>query len=282
MRPGRPWQHRPDPGSDADIDQAIAAKLHLALHGLPLLAEADVAVIEPPLADLIPDWDDSNTATRYAATAQLPHSPLFMDFEGIDGLPAAWHAETWPLPLHLRGVLCWQAEGMLCVMPFGSVGGVHPWGGLDYHAWARWSFLQEEREQWPLPGPGDFLARANGEVVPWSNLKANRFVRTKARWPGTSPAARSACCNCWRVSVASWWSRGCRARFGDGRRVRGSASRVCQPACQRSSPISPWRHRSRRCGRPLRVWCPRPMRASNRPIPSGTRRSPPTTILSCS
>ena len=171
MRPGRPWQHRPDPGSDADIYQAIAAKLHLALHALPILAAAEVVLIEPPLADLIPDWDDSDVAALYAANAQLPHSPLFMDFEGIDGLPAAWHAETWPLPLHLRGALCWQAEGMLCVMPFGSVGGVHPWGGIDYHSWARWIFLQEGHEQWPLPGPGDFLARANGEVLPWVELE---------------------------------------------------------------------------------------------------------------
>jgi hypothetical protein len=167
MMPGRPWQHRPDPGSDADIDQAIAAKLHLALRAMPLLAEAEVVVVEPPLADLIPDWDEDDAETLYAAAAQLPHSPLFMDFEGIDGLPAAWHADTWPLPLHLRGALCWQAEGMLSIMPFGSVGGVHPWGGLDYHAWSRWVFLQEEREKWPLPGPGDFVACASGEVLPW-------------------------------------------------------------------------------------------------------------------
>jgi hypothetical protein len=171
MLPGQPWQHRPDPGSDSDIDQAIAAKLYLALHALPLLAEAEVALIAPPLADLIPDWDDGDAATQYAAAAQLPYSPLFLDFEGVDGLPAAWEADTWPLPLHLRGALCWEADGMLCVIPFGSVGGVHPWGGLDYHPWARWIVLQQEREEWPLPGPGDFLARANGEVLPWVEVE---------------------------------------------------------------------------------------------------------------
>lgn len=164
MVPGRPWQHRPDPESDADIDQAIAAKLHLALRALPLLAEAEVVLIEPPLADLIPESEDDAEA-RYAGSAQLSHSPLFLDFEGANGLPATWHAETWPLPLHLRGALCWQAQGVLCVMPFGSVGGVHPWGGSDYHAWARWVFLQEQAEQWP--GPGDFLAHPNGEVLAW-------------------------------------------------------------------------------------------------------------------
>ena len=171
MMPGRPWRHRPDPGSDPDVDQAIAAKLHLSLHALPLLAEAEVALIAPPLADLIPDWEDSNGATRYAAAVQLPRSPLFLNFEGIGGLPAAWEADTWPLLLHLRGALCWEADGMLCVIPFGSVGGVHPWGGLDYHPWARWVVLQQEREEWPLPGPGDFLVRANGEVLPWVELE---------------------------------------------------------------------------------------------------------------
>jgi len=167
MRPGRPWPHRPDPDTDADIEQAIAAKLHLALRALPLLAETEVVLIEPPLADLIPDWEEDEAEARYAATGRLRHSPLFLDFEGADGLPASWHAETWPLPLHLRGALCWHAEGMLCVMPFGSVGGVHPWGGSDYHAWARWLFLQKEPEQWPMPGPGDFLTRADGEVLSW-------------------------------------------------------------------------------------------------------------------
>lgn len=167
MRPGRPWQYRPDPDTGADIDQAIAAKLYLALRALPLLAEAEVALIEPPLADLIPDWGEDEAEARYVAAAQLPQSPLFLDFEGTDGLPAAWHVETWPLPLHLRGALCWQTEGMLCVMPFGSVGHVNPWGGTDYHTWARWIFLQEEPAQWPTPGPGDFLARANGEVLSW-------------------------------------------------------------------------------------------------------------------
>ena len=168
------------------MEQAIAAKLHLALHALPLLAKAEIVLIEPPLVDLIPDWEDDDAETRYAAAAQLPDSPLFMDFEGIGGLPAAWHAETWPLPLHLRGALCWQAEGMLCVTPFGSVGGVHPWGGLDYHAWARWVFLQGEREEWPLPGPGDFVACASGEVLPWVAVEGEsvRSARTRARLPG--------------------------------------------------------------------------------------------------
>jgi hypothetical protein len=167
MQPGCPWNHRPEPDSQMDVEQAIAAKLHLALRGLPLLAEAEVVLIEPPLADLVPDWEEDEAEARYATTAKLPHSPLFLDFEGADGLPAAWHVESWPLPLHLRGSLCWQAEGMLCVMPFGSVGGAHPWGGSDYHAWSRWIFLQEEPEQWPMPGPGDFLARANGDVISW-------------------------------------------------------------------------------------------------------------------
>lgn len=167
MRPWGPWEHRPQPDTEADIEQAIGAKLYLALHALPLLAEAEVVLIEPPLADLVPDWKHEEDAAQYAARAQLPHSPLFLDFEDAEGLPAAWHAETWPLPLHLRGAICWQSEGLLCVIPFGSVGGVHPWGGSDYHGWSRWTFVQDERDEWPMPGRGDFIARPTGEVISW-------------------------------------------------------------------------------------------------------------------
>jgi hypothetical protein len=38
---------------------------------------------------------------------------LFLDFEGVDGLPTAWEADTWPLPLHLRGAPCWEVDAML-------------------------------------------------------------------------------------------------------------------------------------------------------------------------
>lgn len=167
IRPGKPWRHRPEPDSEADIEQAIGAKLHLSLHALPILAEAEVALIEPPLADLLPEWETDEAEAVYAARAQLPVSPLFLDFESRSGLPAAWHAPTWPLPLHLRGALCWQKAGALCVMPYGSVGGVHPWGGSDYHPWARWIFLQGEDQEWLRPGPGDFISNAKGDVLSW-------------------------------------------------------------------------------------------------------------------
>jgi hypothetical protein len=62
---------------------------------------------------------------------------------------------------------------MLCVIPFGSVGGKHPWGGSDYHAWARWVYLQGHSADWPQPGPGDFIARANGEVLAWVDAEAD-------------------------------------------------------------------------------------------------------------
>jgi hypothetical protein len=165
----------------------------LALHALPLLAEAEVVLIEPPLADLVPDWKHEEDAAQYAARAQLPHSPLFLDFEDSEGLPAAWHAETWPLPLHLRGAICWQSEGMFCVIPFGSVGGVHPWGGRDYHGWSRWIFVQDEREEWPMPGRGDLIARPTGEMISWVDADDDSICAHQGHSPTTSVVAPYAC-----------------------------------------------------------------------------------------
>jgi hypothetical protein len=167
IRPGAPWDHRPEPDSDADVEQAIAAKLHLSLRMLPLLAQARVVLVEPVLAQLVPDWTSNDEEAVYAAEAKLPTSPLFLDLESEIGLPAAWEAETWPLPFHLRAALAWVRDEMLCLIPFGSVGGVHPWGGNDYQAWARWVFLQGHLTDWPNPGPGDFIARANGDLLAW-------------------------------------------------------------------------------------------------------------------
>ncbi|HSC20391.1 MAG TPA: hypothetical protein VLC07_01555, partial [Solirubrobacterales bacterium] len=102
----------------------------------------------------------------------MPRSPLFLDFEAIDGSPVAWTEETWPLPFFLRGALCWQQEELLSVVPFGSVGSVHPWGGTDYQAWGRWVYLQGHSAGWPELGQGDFIARANGEVRSWVDAEA--------------------------------------------------------------------------------------------------------------
>ncbi len=38
MRPGVRWNHRPEPDTHADVEQAIAAKIHLGMRTLPLLA----------------------------------------------------------------------------------------------------------------------------------------------------------------------------------------------------------------------------------------------------
>ncbi|MEK6273080.1 MAG: hypothetical protein AABM42_10605 [Actinomycetota bacterium] len=166
-RPWKPWRFRPDPGSDQDVDQAIAGKIHIAMRVLPALAEATVAVVEPRYVEAFPDWSSEDEPFVYAAEASLPTSPLFLDFEAVDGQPAAWVVESWPLPFHLRGAACWQSDGVLSIVPFGSVGGVHPWGGTDYQAWARWAALQGSPPDWPDPGPGDFLTRSTGEVRSW-------------------------------------------------------------------------------------------------------------------
>ena|GEM_PF-1621278 len=167
MRPGRPWNHRPPPGSDADVEQAVAAKVHLSLRLLPLLAGADLAIVEPNQAALVPDWGRDEEESLYSSEAVLPRSPVFIDLEALDGTPVAWERETWPLPFYLRGALCWSQDELLSIVPFGSVGSRHPWGGTDYQAWARWVFLQGHSSEWPDLGPGDFLARANGEVRSW-------------------------------------------------------------------------------------------------------------------
>jgi hypothetical protein len=167
-----PWNHRPPPGSDSDIEQAIGAKVHISQRILPLLGAADLVAIEPEKAASVPDFADPGEEALYSAEARLPRSPLFLDLEAIDGSPLAWTQETWPLPFFLRGALCWQQEEMFSVIPFGSVGSTHPWGGTDYQAWGRWVFLQGHSAGWPRLGQGDFFARANGEVRSWVDAES--------------------------------------------------------------------------------------------------------------
>lgn len=167
IRLGGPWNHRPPSHSEADIEQAVGAKIHVSHRLLPLLASAQLVVIEPEKVESIPKWATDDEQAAYSAEAKLPCSPVFLDFEAIDGSPTAWVQETWPLPLFLRGALCWQQEESLSIIPFGSVGSRHPWGGTDYQAWARWVYLQGHSENWPTLGPGDFITRANGEVRSW-------------------------------------------------------------------------------------------------------------------
>jgi hypothetical protein len=171
LKPGVDWTAQPEPDSAQDLDQAIAAKLHIGLRLGTVLADAQLVLVDPAQVALIPEWDDDEEAAAYASVAQLPACPLYLDFESDDGSPAAWEAETWPLPFHLRGAICWIAEGLLSIVPFGSVGGAQLWGGTDYQAWARWSFVQTERPEWPAPGPGDFIASADSRVVSWVDVE---------------------------------------------------------------------------------------------------------------
>ena len=167
MRPGRPWNYRPPPDSEADIDQAIAAKAHVSRRALPLLSEADLVVVDPSRAASIPPWPSDDEDAVYAAAANLPLSPLFLDFESIAGSPVAWHQDTWPFPFYLRGALCWHQDELLSIIPYGSLGSRHPWGGTDYHAWARLVYLQGDSAEWPELGPGDIQSRASGQIRAW-------------------------------------------------------------------------------------------------------------------
>jgi hypothetical protein len=159
------WVIDPEPESNLDVEQAIGAKVHLALHAMPILATAQLVIIEPDQAAFVPDWEDIEQAFGYGQAATLPISPMFVDFESAAGTPVSWEAETWPYPFHLRGALLWHGEGELCGIPYGSVGGIHPFGGTDYQAWSRWIYLQSEQEP-PGPGPGDNVA-VGEDVISW-------------------------------------------------------------------------------------------------------------------
>jgi hypothetical protein len=181
FRPGGPWNHRPPPNTEADIDQAISAKVHISMRLPMVLANAQLAILEPAQLRAIPDWKSADEAMVYAADAVLPKSPIFLDFESAEGHPVVWEQDTWPLPFHLRGALCWQRDDLLCIVPFGSVGGRHPWGGTDYQAWARWIYVRGDANEWPAPGPGDFIARASGEARCWVDLEAESICTQQGR-----------------------------------------------------------------------------------------------------
>jgi hypothetical protein len=167
MSPWRPWNYKPPVDTDADIDQAIQAKINVGMRALPLLASADLVLLDPSLVAAVPEWRSDDDEAAYSGEAKLPRSPLFLDFEAIDGTPVAWNQDTWPFPFYLRGALCWATEDLLSIVPFGSVGEQHPWGGTDYQAWSRWVYLQGHSPEWPQLGPGDFFTRTNGEVRSW-------------------------------------------------------------------------------------------------------------------
>jgi len=181
MMPGTGWRPNPEPDSDLDVEQAIAAKLDLGLRVLPILALAQLVVVEPGVIQGVPDWDDDRELCEYAPEARLPTSPLFLDLESREGWCATWEIESWPGPFNLRGALLWRSEGLLSVVPFGSVDGRHPWGGTDYQAWSRWVFLAtDEAEPWPAPGPGDCLTRPDGTVVSWVRSESGSVCANQA------------------------------------------------------------------------------------------------------
>jgi hypothetical protein len=160
------WDLDPEPGSDADVDQAIGAKIHLALRLMPVLAESQLVHVGPDQVDAIPEWEHTDRASNYGQEAKLPGSPIFLDFESVAGQPASWQAESWPLPFHLRGALLWGQDGVLCGIDFGSVQGTHLFGGTDYQAWSRWVYWQQPDREPPPPGPGDSIVIGE-DAISW-------------------------------------------------------------------------------------------------------------------
>lgn len=279
IRPDATWNYQPEPASEADIEQAIAAKLHIGLRLLPLLAAAEVVTVEPEMIEAIPEWRSEEHAL-YAAEAELPVSPLFLDLEALDGRPTSWEAPTWPLPFHLRGALCWNENKVLSVVPVGSVGGSHPWGGTDYQAWARWAYLQGHAAGWPDPGPGDFLVRASGDVRAWVDAEQDSVCTQQGVVTNNLSRRVLSVLMAMEAVAAHWSSRPCTALSAavrsarvSGSRESPSASRSCRNAAQRGD-------RTRNLHQPaLRpASCQRRTHGSIRPTPSGMKRSRYTRI----
>jgi hypothetical protein len=182
MRLDDGWDVRPEPGSGADVDQAIGAKLHIGLRLLTVLAAARHVWVDPALVAALPDWPIDQSALSYGLTAAMPDSPLFLDFEDDDGAPAAWPEPTWPLDFHLRGAVCWTAEGVLSIVPIGSLGGRNPYGGTDYEPWARIVFSPGDG---PYPEPGRVISSSAATMRSrrGSTCRAIRFAPIALRSP---------------------------------------------------------------------------------------------------
>ncbi len=103
---GSAWRYLPEPDSDQDVDQAVMAKAHLAVRMSSAPLYAQLVGIEPSVAQAEPFPAADEAVLTFAARGELPVSPVFLDLESEAGTPVAWHAETWPLPLHLRAALC--------------------------------------------------------------------------------------------------------------------------------------------------------------------------------
>jgi hypothetical protein len=179
MRLGARWNADVEAGSDEDVDQAIAAKLDIGFRTLPVLARAELVVIDPTFASAIPEWNEDEL-TEYASRAVLPFTPLYLDFESATGHATNWHEPSWPDPFQLRGSLLWRSDGILSVVPYGSCGGAHPWGGTDYQGWSRWLFLDDEAPEIPTPGRGDNIVRGE-TIASWVNLASGSICAHQAR-----------------------------------------------------------------------------------------------------
>ncbi|MCW2986840.1 MAG: hypothetical protein JWR63_4410 [Conexibacter sp.] len=163
------WDARPEPDTDADVGQAIAAKLHIGLRLPTVLAAARHVWVDPALVAGLPEWPDDSVPWTYGLGVEIPASPLFLDFEGDDGEPVSWAEPTWPLEFHLRGALCWAADGVWSLVPIGSVGGRNPFGGTDYQPWARVVFAPGDGP-YPNPGPGDVVVRGDDMMDTWVDM----------------------------------------------------------------------------------------------------------------
>lgn len=82
------------------------------------LTEAHVLRIDPQQVAVLPAWEADHEVFEYAAEANLPFEPLYLDFEEVGGIPP--FAAPWRIgSLTISGALLWRQDGCLIVAPVG-------------------------------------------------------------------------------------------------------------------------------------------------------------------
>lgn len=125
-----------------EIDDAIPARQMLSVTDASLLDDAHVVRVEPEQVAVLPHWESPQEAYDYAAEATLPFNPMYLDFEGVGGIPVPVTGGDWITgsgPLNMSGALVWRREGddgALLIAPVGwtenSVADATPFGFSRY------------------------------------------------------------------------------------------------------------------------------------------------------
>lgn len=113
------WDPQAAPGSGMEQRMLLGMQMTVAATALRHLAAATVLVCAPDLCRFDLVWPDALAAGGYAAQAELPADPLYLDFTTADrrnSVAVSIGGEVWPL----TGALVWRAGGCLLVVPFSA------------------------------------------------------------------------------------------------------------------------------------------------------------------